>query len=195
MTLESISGTFKFKVKGQQADPQWKRDMVRKALANADGPPNALRFQCRIATDARENFEHIPLDNGEYLTLSRSGSPQFGKNSKGKAFLTATVIYSGDGESYRIQWAGDAVPLKMQKIAVRHDKGLAVAPQSVNLDLSQASITPSYVATGMPHKTRRDYVAEEAARGPGARKVKGGASGQPKPRRRCERLTDCDIPA
>lgn len=193
MTLPNLTGTIKFKVEGQQAQPKWMQTALKDALDKADAPPESLRFQCRIATDARKNFEQINLPNGETLTLRRSSNPQFGKNRDGHAYLTVTMTYSGDGLGYRLRWTGDSVPKRMQEIAVRHDRGNAVKPATIGLDLSAAEVTPSWRVAG--HK--RPALPGDWAKAQAAAKARI-AAGQPKQtrsKRNCARLTDADIAA
>lgn len=192
MNTPTFEGIVRFKVAGQKALPKWAQQAITNALAVQEAPPEALRFQCRIATDAKENFADVKLDNGERLALSAKGSPQFGKNSDGLPYLTVTVIYSGDGESYRLRWIGNAVPPKMQEVAVMHDKGLAVRATTVGLDLAKAEVTPSHRAKGMPHPSQRNYKAENALRGDSIGK-RGGVSNKPRRRRTCARITESDL--
>lgn len=194
MTLEAIDGSVKFKIQGQEAFPRWLQQKLKRDIEAGEVPPEGLRFQCRIAKDARENLRLIELANGETLRLSPSAKPQFGKNHQGRPYLTATMIYSGDGESYRIRWTGDAVPQEMVSVAVRHDRGFKVSPKEIKLDLSKAEITPSHKAVGpwQPHKSQRDYKKEDERRG-GARRVKGGVSGNPRRKRTCQRSVESDL--
>lgn len=192
MTLTKLTGFIPFKVAGQEALTKWAQKAISAALDSVDSPPESLRFQCRIATDARENFSLITLPNGETLTLHPKARPQFGKNRDGHAFLTATMIYSGDGLGYRLRWIGNDVPQKMQEVAVKHDKGLAVKPAVVGLDLSKAEITPSWKAHGYEgpkSEALRSQARREAGKlgsWDGDRKAKRG-------KRTCARLTDADI--
>lgn len=192
MTLTQLTGTVPFKVEGQVALGKWAQTAIQTALESADAPPESLRFQCRIATDARENFARIELPNGETLTLHPKARPQFGKNRDGHAFLTATLIYSGDGLGYRLRWIGNDVPQKMQEVAVKHDKGMAVKPAVVKLDLSKAEITPSWKAHGYKGP-QAEALRSQARREAGKiaswdhdRKAKRG-------KRTCARLTDADL--
>lgn len=185
MTL-NLTGTVGFKVAGQEALPKWMQTALKDALDSADAPPESLRFQCRIATDAKQNFENINLDNGETLSLHPRSNPQFGRNRSGHAYLTASFTYSGDGQAYTLRWLGDAIPKRMQEIAVKHDKGLSVKPTTIALDLAQASVTPSWKANGHA--------------GPGLTNVSRDKGGDTKPRvkvtrgkRNCARLTDADL--
>lgn len=192
MTLTQLSGKINFKVAGQTALGKWAQTAIQNALESADAPPESLRFQCRIATDARENFALIELPDGETLTLSPKAQPQFGKNRDGHAFLTTTLIYSGDGLGYRFRWLGNDVPQKMQEVAVKHDKGLAVAPATIALDLSKAEITPSWKVSGHagPYSATRNNAQEVA------RAAERKAAGKPKvtrSKRNCARLTEGDL--
>lgn len=192
MTLEALAGRIRFQVQGQTALPKWQQTALRDALARNDSPPEELRFQCRMATDARDNFALITPDNGETLRLHYKAQPQFGKNREGLAYLTVTMVYSGDGQSYCLKWVGDAVPRKMQEIAVKHDQGLSVRPCTIALDLAAAEIKPSYKQNGHPAPpSARDFNKEaEAAR---IRKEQG----KPKitrAKRTCARLTQADLP-
>ena len=192
MTLNSVSGIVRFKVKGQNAQPKWIQSLLAESLDRQVAPPEALRYQCRIATDANENLEVIDLPDGETLTLHYKKKSQFGKNSKGQAFLTATFVYSGDGQGYCLRWVGDAVPKKMQQVAVAHDQGKKVAPTTIALDLSKATVTPSWRINGHrgPSNLTRSFADEKA------QAAKRRAAGKPKgtkDTRYCGRLTAADI--
>lgn len=181
MTLTSIAGKVRFKVEGQQPLTKW----ARQALANAlevDSPPESLRFQCRIAQDALKNLAEVKLKDGNTLTLHKKSRPQFGKNKDGHPYLTATMVYSGDGENYTIKWIGDAVPREMQEVAVKHDKGLRVAPMTIDLDLSAAQVLPSWQAHA--HPKQRDHKKENKSRKDQVRK---------RGPRHCARITDLDL--
>lgn len=191
MTLTQLTGFVPFKVAGQSALGPWAQKAIRAALDSIDSPPESLRFQCRIAIDAQENLSLVNLPDGETLTLHAQARPQFGKNRDGHAFLTVTMIYSGDGLGYRLRWIGNAVPLKMQEVAVKHDQGLAVKPTLIGLDLSKAEITPSWKVKGGsgPYKDARNNakeVANAAARRGDKPKVSRG-------KRNCARLTVEDL--
>lgn len=183
-----LTGKIQFKVEGQPAEPPWRQKIIRAAL-DGDEAPNELRFQCRIATDARKNFAHVELPEGESISLSPKGGPQFGKNVDGKAFLTVTVVRGSTGEAYRLRWIGDNVPRKMQTVAVKHDEGKAVAATSVPLDLSRAEVTPVLALAGYKNRLARDYAKENAERGP---RVVGGKTGKTRPKR-CSRLKRADL--
>lgn len=185
MTTPTFNGRVRFKIAGQEALSKWAQEAIRNALESADAPPESLRFQCRIATDARENFKTIELDGGETLTLSPKGNPQFGKNRDGHPYLTVTLVYSGDGLSYRFRWLGDAVPSKMQQVAVKHDKGQSVRATTVGLDLARAEVTPSWKVNGKTSPpTARDWAQERQRK---------GSSGIKRSPRRCGRITDADV--
>lgn len=192
MTLTELNGTVPFKVAGQSALPKWMQTALKDALDHSDAPPESLRFQCRIATDAQQNLARIELDNGETLTLHPKARPQFGKNKHGQAFLTATMTYSGDGESYSIRWVGEAVPQKMQEIAVKHDKGLSVKPTTVRLSLADAVVTPAAKAHGNTSRTKEK--ARESTRAKRARNKAAGIT-ESRAKRNCARLTDADLSA
>ena len=191
MTLTALTGTIRFKVAGQAAIPKWQQTAIRDALANASSPPESLRFQCRIASDAQEAFANVQLEGGETLSLHPKGHPQFGKNKAGHAYLTATLTWSGDGEAYTFRWVGDAVPKKMQEVAVKHDKGLAVSAVTIGLSLDMAQITPSWKAHGKSGpSSEREYRNEDASAA--ARKASGAAP-ITRGKRTCARLTDGDL--
>lgn len=190
--LDDLPRAIKFKVAGQQADPKWKQTMLKKMVDLGDAPTEALRYQCRIATDARENLATVELTDGETLTLHRTVQPQFGKNSEGRAFLTATMMYSGDGQGYRFQWIGDAVPRKMQEVAVKHDGGKAVRATTILLPLSDAIVTPSWKAKGArgPGISNKAHATEAGrARQAAHARAKGGKPAA----RTCHRLTADDL--
>lgn len=141
-TAPKFSGIVKFRVEGQKALPPFQQEINRRFIAMDGEMPNALRYQCRIATDARKAFESVPLADGETLTLHHRVMPQFGwENDRGRAFLTATMVYSGDGKTYRVKWIGSKVPGKMLDVAVRHDEGKFVAATTIMLDLADAEVS------------------------------------------------------
>lgn len=190
MNTPTFKGLVRFKVAGQKALPKWAQQAITNALAVQETPPESLRFQCRIATDAKANFERVDLADGESLSLSAKGSPQFGKNHEGKPYLTVTVIYSGDGQSYRLRWLGAAVPPKMTEVAVKHDRGLDVRPTTVGLDLAKAEVTPTWRANSQRGPAKgRDYKAEVARR----RELRAQGADRPKRKRRCARITEADL--
>lgn len=192
MTITNLTGIVRFKVAGQEALSKWAQQALRNALKTTDAPPESLRFQCRIATDARENFNGLQLSDGSSLTVHPKSKPQFGKNRDGLAFLTVTVIHSLDGESYRLQWLGDKVPRKMQEVAVKHDLGLAAKSCTIGLDLASAVVTPSkntrLSANGeiIPASARKTTNAQKRAWE--ARKKRGEVAP-----RQCARLTAGDL--
>lgn len=188
MSTPNISGTVRFNVEGQKAYPKWAQEAIQNALKSQEAPPESLRFQCRIATDARENFREIKLKDGETLRLHPKSHPQFGKNHKGHPYLTATMTYSGDGENYTIKWVGDAVPTKMQEIAVKHDKGLSVRATTVGLELEKAIITPAWKAHKNGSRTPESVIQD-------ARKRRANNRGRTPKKRTCARMTDRDVQA
>lgn len=192
MTTPDFAGLVRFKVAGQEALSKWAQEALKNALESADAPPESLRFQCRIATDAKTVFKEIALEDGTSLTLHPKAQPQFGKNRDGHPYLTVTLVHSADGEAYRFRWIGNAVPKKMQEVAVKHDLGKSVRTSTVGLDLSAAEVTPAARAYGNPHKSERDYKAEYE-RKKGSEGVKGGVSGKPRGARRCGRITESDL--
>lgn len=191
MTLETVNGIVRFKVEGQRALPKWQRNAINGAMSALAAPPEALRFQCRIATDAQKNLALIELSNGETLTLHPKARPQFGKDVKGNAYLTATMTYSGDGESYTLRWIGDAVPSKMQEVAVKHDKGESVSPVTIALDLAGAQILPAWKVQGKKGSSAatRDHKAENARK----QELREANAGRLRKPRSCARLTDADL--
>jgi hypothetical protein len=148
--LNGLTGHVDVQIKGQEARPKWERKLLSEALTNGHGASNELRFACRIAQDADAAFEEIELEDGTKLTLNPKGKAQFGRNKQGQPFLTVGVIWSGNGQSYRLQWVGDKVPLKMQQVAVAHDEGRKVSSTRVRLKLDAASFTP------VRHDTKAD---------------------------------------
>lgn len=187
MTLTNLTGIVRFKVAGQNALPTWQQQAIRNALEVQEFPPESLRFQCRIASDARDNFKEIILGDGETLRLHPRAKPQFGKNNKGQAYLTATMTYSGDSRSYTIKWVGDAVPEKMQRVAVKHDKGLRVGATIVNLDLSKAQVLLS--ASAEHNRRYADKHPESRSESRRRYEAKRGVTKN----RTCSRLTDSDL--
>lgn len=191
-TTLALRGTVKFRIAGQEAMPKWQQTAVRNALAAEVSPPNELRFQCRIATDARENFAHVPLDDGSALNLHPKSKPQFGKDRNGEPYLTVVVIHDKTGQSFRLTWRGINVPRKMQEVAVKHDKGLRVAPCVVAIKLQNAEIAESVntrvsSAGNVVAQSRATTTAEKQAAEP-ARKP-----GHVRKPRFCARITESDL--
>lgn len=191
MTTPTFAGKLRFPIKGQAALPKWQRDAIKRGMESLEGPPESLRFKCRIAEDARANFADVRLADGTHLYWNprqRGGEPQFYKDHKGLPHLTITLT-DDDGQSYSVQWVGDAVPLAMQETAVKHDMGLQVGHRVVSLDWAQASVTP--VARKAPvRREGRNYRAEEASR---KAQREAGVAPKTRARRVCERLTAADL--
>jgi hypothetical protein len=179
--ITNMTGVIRFAVKGQQARSPWERKVLASVITNGDGAPNDLRFQCRIAQDARENFASIPVDGGE-LSIHQKSKPQFGRDRNGNAYLTVVLVDSRDGESYKVRWIGDAVPRKMQEVAVKHDEGKRVGATRVALRWEDAEITRS------EHSTRPRHDLTEEGR---IRTRPNGATGGPK--RKAGRLCATDL--
>src|SRR5690625_7805851 len=65
-----------FKVKGQKELPKWQREAIRRGVESESGPPESLRFQCRITTDANENAEGVkPMDGGTVTDHQNARTP------------------------------------------------------------------------------------------------------------------------
>lgn len=191
MTDTAFDAKIRFKIKGQSALAKWQQEAIKRGLDSPTGPPEALRFNCRIAQDAKENFADIPLADGTFLRLDPRGvQPQFGKNRNGDAYLTVTLTHSGSGDSFKVQWIGDAVPEAMKTTAVMHDEGRKVGAKTVLLDLSKARVTPVHEVTGNKLKTKRDIAAEQARR---AELRAAGIPKQKRSKRHCDRLTSADL--
>ena len=190
--IDNLTGIIPFNVEAQDALPKWQQIALTDALARNDSAPKALRFQCRIATDARTVFESVTLDDGETLTLHPKAKPQFGKDRDGHAFLTVTLRYSKDGKGYRFRWVGDAVPRKMQQVAVKHDQGKAVRATTIPLDLAAATVTPAWKAAGRTGQQRKDESKAKVSRATyeARRKANGG---RPLTHYTFGRLTAADI--
>jgi hypothetical protein len=177
--ITNLSGTVRFAIKGQEARPAWERKMLNNALNNGEGAPNDLRFQCRIAQDARENFAEVPVPGGT-LSIHQKSKPQFGRDRSGRPYLTVTLVDSRDGESYKVRWVGDAVPRKMQEVAVKHDEGKRVGATRVQLRWQDAEITVSeHVVT----RVRQESTAGQTQT----------RSAAPKRGRRADRLCATDL--
>lgn len=182
MSTKKFEGIVPFKVAGQ-AEVSKGVQSILKAQIEAGSPPEELRFQCRIAQDARINFGNILLPDGETLTLHSRSFPQFGKTSRGHAYLTATMIYSGDGQTYTFRWVGSAVPREMMKVAVKHDLGKKVTATTVPLDLSKAEVTPAAKANN--NQSRKTYATTYYAN--------RDRSKEPKRPRTCGRVVSADL--
>jgi hypothetical protein len=180
----TMRGAVRFSIKGQEARPAWERKMLANALNNGQGAPNDLRFQCRIAQDARENFANIPVPGGT-LSIHPKSKPQFGRTRSGEAYLTVVLVDSRDGESYKVRWIGDAVPRKMQEVAVKHDEGRRVGATRVALRWEDAEITRSEHAD---HRPRHDV--DETGE---IRVRANGRTGGPKKSRCFDRLCATDL--
>lgn len=140
--ITSLKGVIRFAIKGQDARLPWERKALAKAIIDGGGAPNDLRFQCRVAQDARDVFAEIPVKGG-VLTIHQKSKPQFGRDQSGRPYLTVVLVDSRDGESYKVRWLGDAIPRKMQEVAVKHDEGKRVSATRVALRWEDAEITRS----------------------------------------------------
>lgn len=182
--IASMKGTVRFSIKGQEARPSWERKALANAISNGQGAPNDLRFQCRIAQDARENFAEIPVPGGT-LSIHQKSKPQFGRTRDGKPYLTVTLVDSRDGESYKVRWIGDAVPRKMQEVAIKHDEGRRVGAARVALRWQDAEIT---LSDKTDHRARHDVAPS------GEMRVRSnGKTGGPKKPRCYDRLCATDL--
>ena len=184
-----ISGTVDFAVKGQAQLPKWQREAIANGLKSEYGPPESLRFNCRMAEDARENFKEIIDDQERVWTLHPNGNPQFGRNVRGEPYLTVT-LQDEAGDGYKFRWAGDAVPKRMAELAVRHDEGREVAPSTIRLSLARAEVAPSHQSAKVPYRKDRDNSAEWKRRK--ALRESGEAPRKRAPRK-CGRITRDDL--
>lgn len=199
MNTTNMTGIVNFKVDAQKAEPSWVQDLMQSAVDNSKEMPNALRFQCRIALDAREVFSTFRTEDGTSYRLHPRSRPQFGKNIKGNPYLTVTVQRAGDGKAFTLTWEGDDVPMTMKRVAVNHDVGKAIRAQSIPLDLARAQ-----VSTPASGRNIREYAdlsdaekALRAGRDAGFRKAKAAyktkAKARPKGKHVCARLTEHDL--
>ena len=191
-TIPNLTGTIPFRVAGQKALPKFQQELNRRFIEMGGEMPEELRFQCRIATDARENFRHIDLPDGETLTLHPKAKPQFGLNRDGLPYLTATLKYSANGLGYRFRWIGTNVPRRMQEVAVKHDLGKYVAAVTIPLDLADAEVTLAREVNNTPGTTAAQKRAYEARY-----QAKHGKK-RPKEKRAprtCARITEATISA
>lgn len=182
--LTSMTGTIRFAIKGRDARLSWERKALARAIENGNGAPNDLRFQCQIAQDARETFKSIPVPGGT-LSVHQKSKPQFGRTKNGEAYLTVVLVDSRDGQSYKVRWTGDAVPRKMQEVAVKHDEGRRVAATRVALRWEDAEIT---LSDKTDHRVRHDVAPT------GEVHVRpNGKTGGPKKSRCFDRLCATDL--
>jgi hypothetical protein len=178
-----MKGRIRFPVKGQDERPAWERKILYNEINGGHGAPKDLRYQCRIAMDAREVFSSVPVEGGT-LTLHDKSKPQFGRDKNGKPYLTVVLVDSRDGESYMVRWIGDAVPKKMVQVAVKHDQGKRVEPTIVGLRWEDAEIRRS------EHKSRPRHDLD----GEGKTKVRpNGRTGGPKKPLRYGRMCAEDL--
>lgn len=190
--IPNLTGTIPFRVQGQKALPKFQQELNRRFIEMGGQMPEELRFQCRIASDARDNFRHIDLPGGETLTLHPKAKPQFGLNRDGLAYLTATLKYSGDGMGYRFRWIGQHVPHKMQQVAVKHDLGKYVPATTIPLDLAAAEVTLAREVNNSPGTTPAQKKAYEERFQ--AKHGKKRAKEKRAPRS-CARITEADLAA
>lgn len=165
MTVEKINthdrivhwkGIVKVPVDAQERRPAWEQRALQAALMGGEGALKQLRYVCRIAQDANRAFKSLRLVDGSTFFLDSGNKAQFGRNHAGLAFLTLGLIEGETGEKYRLKWEGDAVPLKMQEIAVQHDEGRAVRACTLALDVARATVTHKGTRTGQPSGSYRD---------------------------------------
>lgn len=151
-----MKGKIKFDIAGQEALPKAMQNLLRKALDNGDGADQSLRHQCRIAEDAKRVFAGIEIAGDEY-SINPKATPQFGRDYHGLAYLTVSLIRKSDDSRVQIRWEGEAVPRKMQEVAVKHDEGRKVAPTVVSLDLGAATIREVDQRTPAREAAKRNY--------------------------------------
>ena len=193
MNTPQFTGHVNFKIHGQKALPKFQQELNRRFIEEGGSMPESLRFQCRIAQDARENFERIELADGTTLSLHHRAKPQFGKNRDGLPYLTVTLVWSGDGKGYRFRWIGKEVPLKMQRVAVSHDQGKEVPAAMVRLNLAAAEVVPAHVVNGHTNAPSRSTDAQRQYRE--RVKAEGRKPKEKRGPRHCARLTEADIAA
>ncbi len=154
--ITNMTGVLRFNIKGREARLPWERKALKKAIVDGGGAPNDLRFQCQVARDAREVFKTIEIPGGGTLSIHQKAKPQFGRDGKGLPYLTVTLVDSRDGQSYKVRWSGEAVPRKMQELAVKHDEGRKVSATRVALRWEDAEITPSSHTDNTKRVGRKD---------------------------------------
>lgn len=137
-TATAIRGNVTVAVKGQPARARWEQKLMQKGMDEGMGASQELRFVCRIAQDANEAFEIIEDAEGNVWTINPKAKAQFGRNSRGLAYLTVGLINEATDERVRLTWEGDAVPSKMKEVAVKHDEGKRVAATRIRLRLQDA---------------------------------------------------------
>lgn len=182
MRIDKFEGVIPFKVESQEEVSKGLQASLKRQVESGT-PPEELRFQCRIALDARVNFRDVQLRDGESLSLHPKSFPQFGKTSRGLAYLTATLVYSGDGKAYTFRWVGNSVPKKMMKVAVNHDLGRSVDAVTIPLDLSKAEVSPAAKANN--NQSRKSYATKYYAN--------RDRSKEPKRPRTCGRVVSADL--
>src|SRR5690606_26416384 len=100
-------------------------------------------------------------------------------------YLTATMIYSGDGEAYTFRWVGNAVPKEMLKVAVKHELGKAVGATAIPLDFAKAEVSPAAKANN--NQSSKTYATKHYAN--------RDRSKDPKCPRTCRRVVPMDLAA
>lgn len=112
-------------------------EAIRKSYEDGSASTDAgLRFHCAIAEAVNEAFgakynesrkkiasiENIRIGRGSYR-LNSAVRAQFGVNKDGNIYLTVGLIRNRDGMRYRLTWLNDAVPERLARVAVAHDRG------------------------------------------------------------------------
>lgn len=155
---DMLKGIVRVRVKGQRGLSPGQQSILRAALNNGIGGTPELRFKCRIAQDTNEAFEAAAVPG---YVLNPACKAQFGRNAHKQAFLTVGVI-DQNGVKYTLRWLDQNVPKRMKEIAVAHDEGRDVPPETIALNLAAAEV----LRVGDRHDgNRRDRTRKDPRKG------------------------------
>lgn len=136
-----FEGVLDVDIEAQQIVTRAQRRLIHDAFGDGVDVAQEVRFACRIATDVNKAIENgIEFDNGKTFVPNPKARAQFGKNKRGKPYLTFGLVDVDSGERFTLTWEGAAVPLSMVRAAIAHDEGRNVKASTVELPFESAKV-------------------------------------------------------
>jgi hypothetical protein len=159
------------------------RKLIRDSFGDGQDLPSKVRFSCAIAEAVNDTVKDGILIAGTVYMPNPKARAQFGKNKRGHPYLTIGLVDPEGDARYTLTWQGDAVPVQMAVIALKHDQGKRAETIGIPLPLDAAKVHPTGNKDGRRKPDlRRNHDADK--------------NGQPyvrAPRRNHNRLCDDDV--